>query len=140
MLAVAGASLWWVQHPPRSQDGYRERAAQTVESLRAYVETARLWSDQIARERAFRRTASVAFEEAAFAAQSTASRFQAWIPPRGTGGMRASVAQAASDVTAALGRLHVAAQRGHWRVVAAMRRELERLVGELIALRSESAA
>lgn len=140
MLAIAGASVWWVQHPPRSQAGYRERAVQTVESLRAHVETARLWSDQIARERAFRTAASVAFEEAFSAAQSTASGFQAWIPPRGMGGVRVPVAQAASDVSSALGRLHVAAERGHWRVVAAMRRDLARLVTALTALRSESAA
>ncbi len=138
MLLLAGLSLWWVQHPPRTDKGYRDRAVETVESLRSDVETARLWTEQIAKGRVTRGAASIAFEEASSGAQSTASQFEAWIPPAGMGDLRTSVSDAASSVTDTLGRLHVAAERDEWRVVPSMRRDLAALASTLTRLASET--
>ena len=138
VLALAAVSLWWLQHPPRTEEDYRQRAAQTAESLGSYVATTRIWSREIRRGRATRAAAAIALEEAATGAASTASTFESWIPPRGLDRLRSKVAGAASTVTDALGRIHLAAERDEWQNVSAAEDDLRVVESQLARLADEA--
>jgi hypothetical protein len=135
---VTVAAVWYVVAPPRSQSAYRERAAQTAESLRSHVQTARLWADAERRGRATREAATIGFDEAETDAQATASTFSAYDPPPGTKDLRTRVTRAATDVKDALATLRIAAHRDAWSRVPAAARPLEELATRLDGLAREA--
>ncbi len=137
VLALAGVSVWWLQHPPRTADDYRTRSADTVESLRSYVATARLWSGEVTDGNVTRAAASVAFEESSTGAESTAASFEAWVPPQQLNRVRTRVSDAAADTTNALGEVHVAAEQDDWRLVARAEQPLRELESRLTRIASE---
>ena len=111
---VVVAALWYLQAPPRSVEAYRERAADTAETLRSQVQTARLWSREVQGGRATRQAAAVAFREAEEDAEATASEFARYVPPQETEELRTALTSLAHEVTDALAELRFVAERGEW--------------------------
>jgi hypothetical protein len=138
LLALTGVSLWWLAHPPRTVQDYRERSAEIAESLRSNVATARLWTREVGGDRALRPTAAVALEEASAGAQSTSSTFDSWVPPRGLDALRRTVADVAGAASDALGSVRTDAERGDWNAVAAAQASLRRLERRLARVASEA--
>lgn len=138
VLGVAALSLWWLVHPPRTDEEYRKRAAQTAESLRSHVATARLWAREVDRRRVTRGAAAVALEESSTGANSSASTFESWVPPEDLNRLRAVVTDVASTTTSVLGELHVAAEQDEWKAVAAAQPRLRELEVRLIEVASEA--
>ncbi len=138
LLGVAGISLWWVQAPPRGDEGYRKRSAQTAESLRSHVATARLWVREVADERVTRGAAAIALEESSSGADSTASSFESWVPPSHLDQLRTRVADAASATTDLLGEVHVSAEQDEWQRVADSEAKLRELEVRLTKVAAEA--
>lgn len=113
-VLVVATSLWFVTRPPRGAEDYRERAAETAESLRSHVQSTRLWVGTLARDRALRPSAEVAFREAEDDATANASAFAGYAVPPGGLGARSELMALASDVTDALAAVRIAAQADRW--------------------------
>jgi len=131
LVALAALSLWWLQHPPRTSAAYRHEAVKTLESLRSHVGTTRLWARELAEGDATRAAAAIAFEEASRGAQTTASTFDATVPPRGEAEIRSTVGAVAAETSDSLGRLHIAARRDEWEAVPLARDDLDGLFRRL---------
>jgi hypothetical protein len=114
IAAVVGVGLWYVVAPPRSVDGYRERASSTAEVLRSQVQTARIWLRTLARGDALRTSARVGLRESEEDASAAAEGFQRFDPPVGTDAVRAGLSELSSQTTARLADIRIAADRGQW--------------------------
>jgi hypothetical protein len=112
-VAIAGC-LWYIEAPPRTPHSYDEEAVRTAERLRSQVETDSLWIRALADGDALRPTAAVAFREADEDAAAAVDEFTAIVPPAGTDELRADVGAVGADVTDALSRVRVAAERDEW--------------------------
>lgn len=130
------ASLWYVQAPPRSASAYRERAVMTVETIRAQVQTTRIWLQTLADDETTQQAASVGFVETEEDAHKAASGFETHDPPSGTDPLRTRVTSLASDATDALAQVRIAAHRGQWEDLPRRRPELAKLSKRLDDLKS----
>ncbi len=107
-------SVWWVQAPPRGEVAYRESAQTTLEKLRSRAETARLWVDQLERDRVHGAAVEIALEEAETGAGSALSQFEGYEPPQGLEPLRSEVSALGSEAKSALGNLRIAAHQDRW--------------------------
>ena len=108
------ASVWYVQAPPRTAAAYRDEAKRTAETLRAQVETARLWIESVHDGSATHQAATVAFQETEADAIAAASGFAAHDPPSDTDALRRDLTALGDDVESALGDLRILAHRERW--------------------------
>lgn len=137
IVAVAG-SLWYLQAPPRTADGYAGRAADTAASLRAQVETARIWVETVAEGRTLLTSAAVGLEEADGDAATVLADFEQLDPPAGTAAVRESVSATGREAVNLLGGVRIAAQDGDWERVERRRDRLARMGDRLHALEREA--
>jgi hypothetical protein len=132
-IALVGACLWYVTAPPKGEDGYRERAAATAETLVSQVESARLWAVTEAEGKALTSTTLVGLEEAEEDAASAASQFEGYEPPDGVDALRARLVALAGEASEVLSSMRIAAQRERWDEVLPLSRPLPGLSRELSA-------
>lgn len=115
LVAVAFASLWYVQRPPRSGESYRNRTAQTAGTLRSQVVTAQLWAEQVHDDRAMTQAADVGIREAEAAAQSATSTQATWDLPDGVSpDVRVDAVALGDEVTTLVGDMRLAAHQARW--------------------------
>lgn len=131
LAVVVVAALWYLQAPPRGVEAYRERAADTVQTLRSQVQTARLWSGEVQAGRVTRPAATVAFREAEEDAEAVASQFAGYVPPPEAEPLRESVTSLSNEVTAALAALRFVAERGEWERLGQQTAPLDDIVRRL---------
>ena len=136
-LAVLVAALWYAVWPPRTDEGYRHQAEQSVAKLHSQVATARLWGRELDRDHAFLTTVSLGLAETESDATSTLDQFAAYAPPPGYGPLRASVTDLGSKVEARLSELRIAARSGRVDEVVRLAAHLEPLLAELEDLKQE---
>jgi hypothetical protein len=113
VIAVAG-SLWYIEAPPRTAHSYEEEAVRAAEMLRSQLESDSIWARAVKDNDALRPTASVAFREADEDATAALDEFAAIEPPRGTDELRAALVNLGADVTDAVARVRITAERGEW--------------------------
>ena len=111
---IVVASLWYVQAPPRSPGGYRDRVSASAETLRSQVQTARLTIRAVRSGDSTHPAASVSLKEAEEDADKAAAAFAGYDPPRGTSDLRSDLTTLGDEVTSALSDLRIAAARGEW--------------------------
>ena len=114
LCALVVFSIWWVQAPPRGPEAYRESAETAIEKLRSRAETARLWVEQLDRDRVHRAAVEVSLEEAEAGANSALAQFEGYDPPRRLEPLRAEVATVGNEVTTVLADLRIAARQDRW--------------------------
>jgi hypothetical protein len=131
--ALAVASVWYVQAPPRTADAYGDRAAKAATTLRSQLEMARLWAAAAREEQALAASVSVGLEDSERAALRAASRFEAYDPPPDAAGVRTRFTALADEATAVLAELRIAAHREDWSGVAGADARLARLSRRLEA-------
>lgn len=136
-VALAALSLWYLVAPPRGEAAYRDRAADSAETLRAQVQTARLWAAAVADGDTTGPAAAVGIEDGERRARAAAAKFEGYDPPQGADGVRERFSALAADATEQLSRMRIAARRGDWAAVARAEPRLERLADELERLRND---
>lgn len=134
-IALTGASLWYVVAPPRSEQAYRDRAADATATVHSQVVTAELWAREAAGGDAFTTSAVVGIEDAERRASNAAAAFAHHDPPDGLDATRADVTHLLTEATDLLASVRIAAHRGRWGDVASARAELDRIARDLEALR-----
>ena len=128
---LVAAAVWYVVAPPRDAPAYRDRAAESTQTLLSQVRTARLWARALEEGRTLGPTAAVGIDDSEKQAETATSKFTAYEPPRGTDDVRTRFTTLASAVTDELGALRIAAQRREWEEVERAQPRLERLAAEL---------
>jgi hypothetical protein len=136
--ALAVASVWYVQAPPRTADAYGDRAAKTAITVRSQVETARLWAAAARDDQALRASVVVGLEDSERAAVGAASDFESYDPPPGAEAVRTRFTAVAGEATAVLAELRVAAHREDWATVAGADERLALLARRLDELAREA--
>lgn len=131
LFALVVFSIWWVQAPPRGSEAYRESAETAIEKLRSRTETARLWVDQLERDRVLRTAVEVSLEEAETGAISALGQFEGYDPPRRLEPLRTDIAQVGDEVTTVLSDLRIAARQGRWAELPRLAEPLEELSSRL---------
>ena len=114
LFALVAFSIWWVQAPPRGPESYRESAETAIEKLRSRAETARIWIDQLDRDRVHHAAVEVSLEEAETGAISALAQFEGYDPPRRLEALRTEVATVGDEVTTVLADLRIAARQDRW--------------------------
>jgi hypothetical protein len=113
VVALTAGTLWYLTAPPKGEDGYRERAASSAETLRSQVELARIWVEAAEDEESTKTAALVGLQETERDATSTASSFE-YEPPAGLNPLRSELSSLARETRNALGSLRIAAQQEEW--------------------------
>lgn len=132
LVAAAFASLWYVQRPPRGEESYRNRTAQTAGTLRSQVVTAQLWAEQVHDDRAMTQAADVGIREAEAAAQSATSTQATWDLPDGVPrGVRTEAVALGDEVTTLVGDMRLAAHAEDWAEVHELSTRAPRLARRL---------
>lgn len=134
LFALVVFSIWWVQAPPRGSEAYRESAETAIEKLRSRTETARLWIEQLERDRAPHVAVEVSLREAETGATSALAQFEGYDPPRRLEALRAGVASLGNEVTSVLATLRIAARQDRWAELPRLAEPLTRLSSRLEAL------
>lgn len=129
-IAIVVAVLVYVAAPPQGLDGYRERAAASAETMASQVETAALWAETRAADKATGPAALVGFEEAEEDAVAAASKFEGYEPPDEAARLRGRFVSLTDETTAALALLRIAAEQGRWGDLPALASPLGRLAAE----------
>ena len=136
-LAVLVAALWYAVWPPRTDEGYRHQAEQSVAKLHSQVATAQLWGRELDRDHAFLRTVSLGLDEMESDATSTVDQFAAYSPPARYRSLRSSVTALGSKVEARLSELRIAARSGRVDEVVQLAARLDPLLADLEGLEQE---
>lgn len=132
LVALAFASLWYTQRPPRSDQEYRNRTAQTAGTLRSQVVTAQLWAEQVHADRAMTQAADVGIREAEAAAQAATSTQAAWDLPDGVRReVRTTALTLGDEVTTLVGDMRLAAHDERWDDVHRLSRDARPLARRL---------
>ncbi len=131
---LVAAAVWYVHAPPRSADAYRERAAQTAETLRSQVQTARIWVRSTEDGEVTHEAATVGLRETEADANKAGSKFEGYDPPAGLVDLRARVSSLATDVTDALSTLRIATAHEEWSELPRLAEPLEDLAERLAEL------
>ncbi len=114
MVIAGAAALWYLTAPPKGEDGYRERAASSTETIRSQVQIARIWVETFEDGESTGAAALVGLEEAERDASSAANEFEGFEPPAGLVDLRAGFSSLAAETTDRLGSLRIAAQQEEW--------------------------
>lgn len=130
-IATVGLALWYVTAPPKGEDGYLERVAQTSETVRSQLQTARIWAETHADGKATDAAALVGLEEAERDAHSAVGEFEAYEPPSAMLELRSGLLRVASGATERLGAMRIAGQLEDWSRVAKLAAALPSLAEEL---------
>lgn len=130
-ILVVAASAWYVNAPPRSPASYRERAVETAEILRSNVQSTRIWTRTLERDKALTTAAAVGFREAEEDAAKAASSFAVYAPPVGSDALRSELSALGNEVEDALASVRIASQRSQWSRVPAAATPLPDLAARL---------
>ncbi len=134
---AATFALWFTVWPPRTENGYRDQALQTLDKLHSQVATTRLWGRELDRDHSFLRTVRVGLGEMESDATSTVDQFSAYQPPAQERTMRSDVTEVGDQVVSALGELRIAARESRASAVVAKSRKLEKLLRRIEQVKGE---
>lgn len=117
LLLASGACVG----PARTQESYREKAANSAEAMLSNVETAQLVTELSLGGNTFSRYLSLVLSESEVAADAIADAFATVQPPGGDDmdALRSDLNALLSEATTVLGELRVAAYRGDERALRA---------------------
>lgn len=138
-IGVLVLALWYTVWPPRTEQGYRGQAHQTVAKFRSEVATAWLWGREVAADRTFSTTASVGLAEMEADATGNLDQFSAYQPPSDLRPLRADVVTLGDDVVSSLAALRIAARDGNADEVVALAGQLDGLLDHIDRVERESA-
>jgi hypothetical protein len=133
VILIATAAVWYLSAPPKGEDGYRERAASTAETLRSQVEVVRIWVDAVTDAKVTHAAADVGLEQAESDAVAATSQFERYEPPSSLVGLETEFSSLAATVSDALTALRAAAQQEEWERLGDLARPLPQLALQLDA-------
>ena len=137
-IALAAAVLWYLTAPPKGEDGYRERAASSIETVRSQVQVARIWVETLEDGEATRAAVAVGLRQVEADALSAADEFESFEPPSGLLELRDRYAALSADATDALAALRIAAQEEAWERLGELARPLPAIAEDLELLEEEA--
>ncbi len=130
-VALAAATLWYLTAPPKGVDGYRDRAASTMETIHSQVQLARIWVETEQDGESTKPAVLVGLQEVERDAAGAASRFEGHEPPSQLLGLRAEFTSLTTEVSDALSALRVAAQQEEWERLGELSEPLPELADRL---------
>ena len=133
VILIATAAAWYLSAPPKGEDGYRERAASTAETLRSQVGVVRIWVDAVTDAKVTHAAAEVGLEQAESDAVAATGQFERYEPPSGVVAVETEFSSLAAAVSDALTALRAAAQQEEWDRLGDLARPLPQLGRQLDA-------
>lgn len=137
-IVIAAGALWYLAAPPKGEDGYRERAASSAETVRSQVQVARIWVETLEDAESTHAAVAVGLRQAEADALSAANQFESYEPPSGLVELRDRYSALATEATDALAALRVAAQDEEWERLGELSRPLAPIAAELEGLEEDA--
>jgi hypothetical protein len=131
VVALTAGALWYLTAPPKGEDGYREEAASSAETLRSQVELARIWVEATEDEKSTKTAALVGLQETERDAVGAASSFEGYEPPAGLNPLRSELSSLANETSDALGSLRISAEQEEWERLSELASPLSDLAARL---------